>query len=116
MPQKAAGIRILPPPSVPTAHGPIPAATAAAAPPDEPPGVSCGSIGLRVIPVRGLSVTAFHASSGVVVLPTKTIPSARHRAVTADAPSQDCPASPAFDPGSAGQPAGGTTRLMRTAP
>src|SRR5690606_41630956 len=42
MPQKDAGIRMLPPPSVPTAHGPMPAATAAAAPPDEPPAVKIG--------------------------------------------------------------------------
>src|SRR5699024_11466143 len=67
MPQKAAGMRILPPPSVPTAQGPIPAATAAAAPPEEPPAVKRGSMGLQVMPESGLSVTAFHANSGVVV-------------------------------------------------
>jgi len=39
MPAHDAGMRIEPPPSVPTASGPSPAATAAEAPPDEPPGV-----------------------------------------------------------------------------
>lgn len=39
-----------------------PAATAA--PPEEPPGVFVASQGLRVIPRRGLSVTAFHPNSG----------------------------------------------------
>src|SRR5690625_2851256 len=68
MPQKLAGMRMLPPPSVPTASGAIPAATAAPAPPEEPPGVFDGSTGLRVIPVNGESVTAFQAISGVVVL------------------------------------------------
>ncbi len=37
-PQLAAGMRIDPPPSLAPAHGTIPAATAAADPPDEPPG------------------------------------------------------------------------------
>jgi hypothetical protein len=36
-PQKAAGMRIEPAPSLPTATGIMPAATAAAEPPEEPP-------------------------------------------------------------------------------
>ena len=44
-PQNAAGIRIEPPPSPPSASGPAPPATATAAPPDEPPGVRVGSCG-----------------------------------------------------------------------
>src|SRR5687768_10436391 len=40
MPVKAAGWRIEPPVSVPVAPGAMPAETAAADPPDEPPGVS----------------------------------------------------------------------------
>ena len=47
-PQKAAGMRIEPPPSPPRASGPAPAATATAAPPEEPPGVLEGSCGLWV--------------------------------------------------------------------
>ena len=38
-PQQAAGMRIDPPPSLAVATGAIPAATAAADPPEEPPGV-----------------------------------------------------------------------------
>ena len=49
-PQQALGIRIEPPPSPPRPTGTMPAATAAAVPPLEPPGVRVGSHGLRVIP------------------------------------------------------------------
>src|SRR5215212_1032278 len=73
-PQKLHGIRIEPPPSVPSASGTIPAARAAALPPLEPPLVRDGSHGLRVTPASGLSVTPFQPSSGVVVLPARTAP------------------------------------------
>ena len=43
-------MRIDPAPSVAKAIGTSPAATAAALPPLEPPGVRCGSQGLRVTP------------------------------------------------------------------
>ncbi len=56
------------------ASGPRPAATAAAAPPLDPPGVSEGSHGFRVIPKSGLSVTALCPNSGVVVLPRMIAP------------------------------------------
>ena len=46
----AAGRRVEPPASVPMASSPKPEASAATAPPDEPPGVSDGSIGCRVGP------------------------------------------------------------------
>ena len=49
-PEKPAGIRIEPPPSEPVAKGNSPPATAAAVPPDEPPGVAVGSQGLVVVP------------------------------------------------------------------
>lgn len=52
-PQNEAGMRIEPPPSVPSESGAAPAATAAALPPLEPPAVRVGSCGLRVTPVRG---------------------------------------------------------------
>ena len=42
----------------------MPAATAAAAPPEDPPGVFAGFHGLRVTPVSGLSVTPFQPNSG----------------------------------------------------
>ena len=70
MPQHAAGIRIEPPPSVPRASGACPLATAAAAPPEEPPGVRARFHGFRVTPNSGLSVKGLWPNSGVVVLPT----------------------------------------------
>src|SRR5690625_3176552 len=104
MPQKLAGMRMLPPASVPTASGAIPAATAAPAPPEEPPGVFDGSTGLRVIPVNGESVTAFQAISGVVVLPTNTIPSSRSRAATGESTGHGWSGGTDFEPRSVGQP------------
>jgi hypothetical protein len=49
-PHSDAVIRIEPPPSEPIASGTMPAATAAPAPPDEPPGTRPGSHGLEVRP------------------------------------------------------------------
>jgi hypothetical protein len=49
-PQKLAGMRIEPARSVPKSRQDSPAATAAAAPPDEPPGVWLVSHGLLVAP------------------------------------------------------------------
>src|SRR5258705_3721331 len=69
MPHQAAGLRIDPPPSVPRARGARPAATAAPAPPEEPPGVWPRLHGLRVAPKRRLSVTPTQPSVGVFVLP-----------------------------------------------
>src|SRR5574341_2362443 len=57
IPHQAAGLRIEPPPSVPRASGARPAATAAPAPPEEPPGVWLRLHGLRVTPNTRLSVT-----------------------------------------------------------
>ena len=49
-PQKPPGVRVDPPPSLAVANGTIPAATALADPPLDPPGVRVGSHGLRVTP------------------------------------------------------------------
>src|SRR5688500_12751986 len=68
-PQQAEGMRIDPRPSFPTANGTMPAATAAALPPEEPPGVRSGFHGLRVIP-QAPSVVAHSPISGNRVLPT----------------------------------------------
>ena len=68
-PQQAAGIRIDPPPSLPAAIGTIPAATAAAAPPLEPPGVRLKSQGLLVRPKRAESVTGLQCEFRQVGLP-----------------------------------------------
>jgi hypothetical protein len=56
-PQWADGIRTDPPPSLPTAMGPIPAATAAPEPALDPPGVIAGFHGLRVVSKTGLCPT-----------------------------------------------------------
>src|SRR5687768_14489132 len=98
------GMRIEPPPSVPTASGAMPAATAAAAPPEEPPGVLAVFQGLRVMPVSGLSQTPFQPNSGVVVLPTSTAPCSRRRAVAGASSFHGPLASTAREPRSVGQP------------
>ena len=81
-PQLAAGMRIEPAPSDAVAPGARPAATAAALPPLEPPGVASRSQGLRVTPNAGPSVQPMMASSGRFVLPISTAPAdaqARHQ-------------------------------------
>ena len=78
-PQQAAGIRIEPPPSDPIAAPASPAATAAAEPPDDPPGVRCRSHGLRLTPNVGDSVHGVTVSSGTWVLPRITAPAPRSR-------------------------------------
>src|SRR5262249_29238407 len=68
--------------------GPRPAATAAAVPPDDPPGVLRMSQGLRVSPVSGELVSALQPNSGVQVLPSNTAPASRRRAVAGASTSQ----------------------------
>src|SRR5262249_48539404 len=80
IPQKDAGLRMDPPPSVPRARGASPAATAAPAPPDEPPGVRSWSHGLRVRPKIRLSVMPTQPIVGVLVLPRRMAPAAFMRA------------------------------------
>jgi hypothetical protein len=70
-PVKPHGMRTEPPPSVPSASGVMPAATQAAAPALEPPGVLAVFHGLRVMPSSGLSPTALQPNSLVVVLPIR---------------------------------------------
>ena len=62
-------MRIEPPPSLPWAAGARPAATAAAAPPLDPPGVRAVSQGLRQGPFSSDSVTAVRPELGRVRLP-----------------------------------------------
>src|SRR5262252_3649475 len=81
MPQYAAGIRIEPPVSVPSASAHAPAATSAADPPEDPPEVRAGSLGLRVSPTSGWANPAAYSRHWLV---TKTsAPAARSRATTA---------------------------------
>src|SRR3954451_15820904 len=81
-PQRPAGWRIDPPVSDPSASGAKPAATAAADPPDEPPGTRVRSWGLRVGPNAEFSVELPMANSSRLVLPTMTAPAARNRSTT----------------------------------
>src|SRR5947209_13636701 len=78
-PQAAAGMRIDPPPSDPVANGTSPAATAAAEPPEDPPGVRLGSHGLRVTPLASETVQGKIISSGTFVTPMGIAPAARSR-------------------------------------
>ena len=73
-PQKAAGWRTEPPVSLPRATGTNPAATAAALPPELPPGTRVMSRGLRVGPKIELSVVLPIANSSMLALPTRTAP------------------------------------------
>ncbi len=82
MPLKQEGMRIDPAPSEPWAIGPSPAATAAAAPPEEPPGVRPWRHGLWVVPLTRLLVSPFQPNSGVLVLPSSTAPAASSRSTT----------------------------------
>src|SRR5262252_8055536 len=75
-PQKAAGVRSQTPRSEPWAMGPMPVATATAAPPLEPPQLSAVFQGLRVAPNTALQVLPPAPNSGVFVLPTTIAPAA----------------------------------------
>ena len=73
-------MRMEPPPSDPVARGTMPAASAAAAPPDEPPAPLDVSNGFRVGPKMALVVFPIQPNSGVLVLPTTMQPAALSRA------------------------------------
>ena len=79
--QNEAGIRIEPPPSLAPAIATMPAAMAAAEPPELPPGVRARSHGLHVGPQSRDSVVARRPSSGVAVRPKMTSPASRQRRV-----------------------------------
>ena len=86
-------MRIEPPPSLACANGTIPEATAAAAPPLEPPGVRVRSHGLRVAPHATGSVVGTLPSSGLFVRPAMTTPAARYRATSVVSASETTCAS-----------------------
>ena len=83
-------MRIEPPPSLPVQIGIMPTATAAAEPPDEPPGVRSGFHGLRVMPCRYVRVQLIEPNSGDVVSPTSTAPAARSRAASVQSCGRRC--------------------------
>src|SRR6478735_4813316 len=82
MPQRAAGCRIEPPVSLPREPAAIPAATATALPPLEPPAVRVGSQGFFIGPKALFSPDEPIANSSMFVLPTSTASAARSRATT----------------------------------
>src|SRR5262245_26339457 len=86
-----------PPVSVPMPSGAWYAATAAAEPPDEPPGTRFRSHGLRDGPKAEFSVEDPIANSSMLVLPRITTPAARSRAVTV-ASYGGCQPARIFDP------------------
>src|SRR3954470_3132885 len=105
----AAGIRTLPAPSDPIAAVTSPAATAAALPPDEPPGVWLRDHGFRVCPNAGPLVNGHWPSSQVFVLPTITAPAVRSLRTTSASAAARCtrPAAPNI----VGTPATSTSSL-----
>ena len=89
MPVKAAGWRMEPPVSVPVAPRQILAATAAADPPDEPPGTSgvfdpCRRHGDVTGPKNEVSFEEPMANSSLLSLPSITAPSRHRLALTVD--------------------------------
>ncbi len=89
VPVNAAGCRIEPPVSVAVAPRHSPAATAAAEPPDEPPGTSGVSEpsrrhGLTTGPKRYVSFEEPIANSSLLSLPSSTAPSRQSCEVTVD--------------------------------
>src|SRR5512132_4019737 len=84
--------------------GAMPAATAAPAPLDDPPGVRFGSHGLREMPWASLSVNGRAPNSEVVVLPSSTNPAFTNRCTTGSDAAAGAWLAPA-DPWVVGQPA-----------
>ena len=78
-PQNEPGWRMDPPVSEPSATGSMPAATAAALPPDEPPGTWSRFHGLWVAPKALDSVVEPNANSSMLSLPTGMAPAASVR-------------------------------------
>ncbi len=106
-PQYAAGRRIEPPVWVPIAAGTCRAATAAADPDDDPPGVCAADHGLRV------GAGSLKANCVVWVFPTMTAPAARSRATAgASAPGVRCANDGA--PARVGSPATSMMSLIPT--
>ena len=79
--------------SLPSASGTMPAASAAAAPPLEPPADRDGSTGLRVVPKTVLNVWDPAANSGTLVFPMSTTPARRTRSTIRSSVSGTCSAN-----------------------
>ncbi len=102
--QHDAGMRTEPPPSVASANDSRPSATAAAAPPDEPPVLRVVSNGLRDGPNSGLSQVARKPIGGLLVLPITIAPAASMRWAQMHVASTVWSCSRAIPPSVAGQP------------
>jgi len=81
-PHSDAGTRIEPLVSEPSVSGTCPAATAAAEPPEEPPGTRAVSQGLRTGPKAEFSLDEPIANSSQLSLPRLTQPACARRATT----------------------------------
>ncbi len=103
MPVTAPGWRIEPPVSEPIDSGASYAASAAALPPPEPPGIRSVSHGLRVGPYAEYSVEEPMANSSMFVLPSITVPAARSRSTMVESYGGRQP-SRIFDPTVVGTP------------
>ena len=97
-PHSDAGMRTEPPPSDDVAMGTSPAASAAAEPPLEPPGVRSRFHGLCVAPKTGLNVAAVHPYDGVFALPMGMAPAARSRATVVSSTVSGGPPALSGDP------------------
>ena len=103
MPVTEAGCRIEPPVSVPMASGASKAASAAALPPPEPPGIRVVSHGFRVGPYAEFSVEEPIANSSRLVLPRITRSASSSRRVTVASYGGSQP-SRIFEPAVVGAP------------
>ena len=81
-PTKAAGSRIEPPVSVALATGASRPATAAAEPPEDPPGTAAASHGFSTLPKALFSLLEPIANSSQFSLPRHTMPAAARRSTT----------------------------------
>ena len=98
-------MRIEPPPSLPVAIETSPPATAAALPPDEPPGVRSVRQGLRVVPCRTVRVRFTPPNSLAVVCPARTTPASSTSRVTMVAVCSATRSASTAQPSLYGQPA-----------
>ena len=104
-------MRIEPPLSVACVAGKIPLATAAAAPPLEPPALCSVFQGLRVGPLNAGSVDTFMPNSGALVRPAITKPALRRR-VTSSASKSNTLSAKKRLPWVSGMPLTGACRSL----
>ena len=94
----AAGARIEPAVSLPSARNALPSRTETAAPLEEPPATRVRSQGLRGVPQCGLVPSPLNANSTVLVLPVTTGSWRRSRATSGPSRSQGSAGSALGEP------------------